>query len=80
MPEKKYDTPLVKKLGIKPSCRLLIVNGPADFHSKLIGLPDDVVEGIAEDESADVIVWCCDEEPGFEPSRPQDRRFVGNIV
>jgi NAD(P)H-flavin reductase len=28
----------------------------------------------------DQIVWCCDEAPGFEPSRPQDRAFVGNIV
>jgi len=26
------------------------------------------------------VVWCCDEAPGFEPSRPQDRSFVGNIV
>ena len=30
--------------------------------------------------AADIVVWCCDEEPGFKPSRPQDRRFVGNIV
>jgi NADPH-dependent glutamate synthase beta subunit-like oxidoreductase/NAD(P)H-flavin reductase len=30
--------------------------------------------------AADVIVWCCDHAPGFEPSRPQDRSFVGNIV
>ena len=30
--------------------------------------------------AADVIVWCCDEQPGFAPSRPQDRSFVGNIV
>src|SRR5262249_59790000 len=29
---------------------------------------------------ADVVVWCCDEAPGFEPTRPQDRAFVGNIV
>ena len=36
---------------------------------------------IAEIESAaDTVVWCCDEEPGFEPTRPQDRSFVGNIV
>jgi NAD(P)H-flavin reductase len=28
----------------------------------------------------DQIVWCCDEAPGFEPSRPQDKAFVGNIV
>ena len=35
----------------------------------------------AEIESAaDVVVWCCDEEPGFRPTRPQDRSFVGNIV
>jgi NADPH-dependent glutamate synthase beta subunit-like oxidoreductase/NAD(P)H-flavin reductase len=30
--------------------------------------------------SADVVVWCCDEAPGFTPRRPQDRSFVGNIV
>ena len=36
---------------------------------------------VAEIESAaDTVVWCCDEEPGFEPARPQDRSFVGNIV
>ncbi|MEO5765270.1 MAG: FAD-dependent oxidoreductase, partial [Casimicrobiaceae bacterium] len=30
--------------------------------------------------AADVVVWCCDEAPAFVPDRPQDRRFVGNIV
>ena len=30
--------------------------------------------------AADVVVWCCDEGPGFAPGRPQDRAFVGNIV
>ncbi|MHB8666158.1 MAG: FAD-dependent oxidoreductase [Burkholderiales bacterium] len=40
---------------------------------------------VAEIEAAaDVVVWCCDEEPGFEllngKARPQDRSFVGNIV
>jgi NADPH-dependent glutamate synthase beta subunit-like oxidoreductase/NAD(P)H-flavin reductase len=36
---------------------------------------------VAEIErAADVIVWCCDEAPGFTPTRPQDRSFVGNIV
>ncbi len=29
---------------------------------------------------SDVVVWCCDEAPGFEPTRPQDKGFVGNIV
>jgi NADPH-dependent glutamate synthase beta subunit-like oxidoreductase/NAD(P)H-flavin reductase len=32
------------------------------------------------ERAADVIVWCCDEAPGFTPNRPQDRSFVGNIV
>ncbi len=32
------------------------------------------------ERAADVIVWCCDEAPGFTPGRPQDRGFVGNIV
>jgi len=36
---------------------------------------------VAEIENAaDVVIWCCDEEPGFAPGRPQDKRFVGNIV
>ena len=30
--------------------------------------------------AADVVVWCCDEAPGFPATRPQDRTFVGNIV
>jgi NADPH-dependent glutamate synthase beta subunit-like oxidoreductase/NAD(P)H-flavin reductase len=32
------------------------------------------------ERAADVIVWCCDEAPGFAPRRPQDFTFVGNIV
>ncbi len=32
------------------------------------------------ERAADVIVWCCDEAPGFTSTREQDRAFVGNIV
>ncbi len=32
------------------------------------------------ENAADVVVWCCDEHPGFQPRRPQDRTFLGNIV
>ncbi|MDE2228259.1 MAG: FAD-dependent oxidoreductase [Alphaproteobacteria bacterium] len=36
---------------------------------------------VAEIEScADIVVWCCDQAPGFTATRPQDRTFVGNIV
>jgi len=30
--------------------------------------------------AADVVVWCCDEAPGFVPGRPQDKSVVTNIV
>jgi NAD(P)H-flavin reductase len=32
------------------------------------------------ERAADVIIWCCDEAPGFVPTRPSDQAFVGNIV
>jgi NADPH-dependent glutamate synthase beta subunit-like oxidoreductase/NAD(P)H-flavin reductase len=32
------------------------------------------------ERAADVIVWCCDEAPGFRADRKQDKAFVGNIV
>jgi NADPH-dependent glutamate synthase beta subunit-like oxidoreductase/NAD(P)H-flavin reductase len=30
--------------------------------------------------AADRIVWCCDEDPGFDAAREGDKSFVGNIV
>jgi NAD(P)H-flavin reductase len=30
--------------------------------------------------ASDVVVWCCDQAPGFAPRRAHDRTFVGNIV
>jgi len=30
--------------------------------------------------AADAVVWCCDEAPGFPPSRPQDKSTSANIV
>ena len=30
--------------------------------------------------AADVVVWACDQAPGFTPGRAQDRAFTGNIV
>jgi hypothetical protein len=52
--EKKYDTPLVKKLGIKPGSRLLLVNEPDGFRDLLVGLPEDVT--VNPVDAADVIV------------------------
>ncbi|MGH8674333.1 MAG: hypothetical protein ACREVG_08490, partial [Burkholderiales bacterium] len=30
--------------------------------------------------AADEVVWCCDQAPGFKPSRPGDKAYVGSIV
>ncbi|HEX4780041.1 MAG TPA: pyridine nucleotide-disulfide oxidoreductase, partial [Usitatibacter sp.] len=36
---------------------------------------------VAEIEAAaDEVVWCCDEPPGFPPTREGDKTFAGNIV
>jgi NAD(P)H-flavin reductase len=36
---------------------------------------------VAEIEAAaDEVVWCCDEAPGFKPTRAGDKTFAGNIV
>jgi len=32
------------------------------------------------ERASDLIVWCCDEAPGFTAARSQDKAFVGNIV
>ena len=37
-------SPLVKKLGIKPGCRLLLMHEPEGLRAKLTDLPADVLE------------------------------------
>jgi NADPH-dependent glutamate synthase beta subunit-like oxidoreductase/NAD(P)H-flavin reductase len=32
------------------------------------------------ERASDVVVWCCDEAPGFPTDRPGDLTFTGNIV
>ena len=31
-------------------------------------------------DASDMVVWCCDETPGFTPDRPQDKAFVGTLI
>ena len=49
-------TPLPKKLGIKPACRLGLVNAPADFADTLGELPEGVTPGPMKRGPYDVIV------------------------
>ncbi len=30
--------------------------------------------------ASDIVVWCCEESPGFVPQRKDDRSYVGNVV
>jgi NADPH-dependent glutamate synthase beta subunit-like oxidoreductase/NAD(P)H-flavin reductase len=56
----------------KAGCRVL-------YFAGYKGMADRYhVENI--EAASDVVIWCCDEKPGFKPSRPDDRSFTGNIV
>jgi len=56
-------TPLVKKLGIKPGIKLLLINPPANYH-ELLG--QDVQENLVKTgEIPDMIHLFVDSEAGF---------------
>jgi hypothetical protein len=50
------STPLVRKLGIKADCRLLLVHEPDDFLPRLVPMPENVDMAPAKNESVDVAV------------------------
>jgi hypothetical protein len=59
MPAGYSGTPLAKKLGIKPTSAVCLVNAPEDFESALEGLPDGAVitRGLRSKAPFDVIVF-----------------------
>jgi hypothetical protein len=50
-------TPLVRKLGIRPGCRLALLRAPRGFERQLVGLPGDVRIDRRRLERADVGVF-----------------------
>ena len=61
MPAGYSGTPLVKKLGIKPGNKVLIVNEPDHYFELLVDLPaDTIVLEPESDESADFIHIFCE--------------------
>jgi NAD(P)H-flavin reductase len=52
-------------------CRVIYFAG---YHKLL-----DRYKEVEIEAAADVVIWCCDEAPGFTPNRIQDHSFVGNI-
>ena len=64
-------TPLVKKLGIKPGCRLALLNAPAHYLDLLGDLPADVTwDAELAHENYDFaqafFVWRADYEAAFD--------------
>jgi hypothetical protein len=49
------ETPLVKKLGIKPGQRVLLLRAPQDYRALLGALPEGVVLAEAADGAFDVV-------------------------
>lgn len=50
-------TPLVKKLGIKPASRLVLVGAPPGFRRELAGLPGGVRVTSKAIDGADLAIW-----------------------
>ena len=51
------NTPLVKKLGIKPNSILTLLNAPADFMDTLGELPDNVTIKTTARGKRDLTIW-----------------------
>ena len=66
---------VVSHLGADPAVHTAIGAGYGLERLAMLRYRIDDIEA-----SSDVVIWCCDEAPGFAPRRPQDRGFVGNIV
>lgn len=66
------ETPLVRKLGIRPSAVLGMINAPEGFESQLSPLPEGVTVVRETGASVDLLIWFCGDfaelQGGFEPS------------
>lgn len=62
------QTPLVKKLGIKPGFRISIINEPADFLRTLGEVPDGLHRLKAPRAPMDMVIIFSTEERRFTPA------------
>jgi CheY-like chemotaxis protein len=67
------DTPLVKKLGIKPNSVVALANAPHDFAEKLGDLPDGVTVRTRTSTRCDLTIW-------FNKSRKELRANIGKMA
>ncbi|MEU4220614.1 DUF3052 domain-containing protein [Actinoplanes sp. NPDC026623] len=70
------DTPLHRKLGIKPGHRVTLLDAPDGFEATLDGLPGDVVirHDLSGDAPADVIVLFVTERHELQARLDETRR------
>jgi len=54
--EQYKDTPLAKKLGIKPNTTIALINPPPDFEETLGKLPKDTITK-TPNEKPDIVIW-----------------------
>lgn len=74
-------TPLVKKLGIKPTHRVTLIHAPTDAEALLEALPEDVrlFHGLRGKALFDVILLFCKDESTFLKMFPKAKdRLVEN--
>ena len=70
MPAGYSDTPLTKKLGIRPGHRIATVNEPSEFRGLLVDLPDDATLDGNLDHKPDITVGFFNDAAELEARLP----------
>jgi CheY-like chemotaxis protein len=70
--------PLPKKLGIKPSSRVGLMDAPADFSQTLGELPEDVHLVHQPQHACDIVIWFVTQHQEFEKRLLTTARLVKN--
>jgi hypothetical protein len=55
--EQYKDTPLAKKLGVKPETKVTLINPPPGFMETLGKLPEGTKISMPADEKPEIVVW-----------------------
>ena len=69
-------TPLARKLGIQPDCRLVLLDAPEGFDATLAPLPQGVIIRRAARGAADVVVLFVDRQSRLEKRFPVARKCI----
>jgi hypothetical protein len=70
-------TPLVRKLGIKPDSRLVLMGAPRGFRAALVDLPAGVRIGTRLDGTPDLAIWFVSSRREVEGRMPQVAATMG---